>query len=119
MKCNYCGQKAEWVENKEIYGRNYGSSYMIWLCRDCNAYIGCHKNSQVPKGKVLAKKDLREARMKAHAIIDPLWQSGKYKRRTVYLRLKEAFGEEVHVGATTTPEECEEIIKTAKLIFLR
>ena len=104
MKCNYCGQKAEWVENKEIYGRNYGSSYMIWLCRDCNAYIGCHKNSQVPKGKTLAKKDLREARMKAHAIIDPLWQSGKYKRRTVYLRLKEAFGEEVHVGATTTPE---------------
>jgi hypothetical protein len=28
MKCPYCGKKAEWVENKEIYGKNYGNH--IW-----------------------------------------------------------------------------------------
>jgi len=117
MKCNHCGKEAVWVENKEVYGRNYGKSYMIWLCRDCNAYVGCHNNTKEPMGKILAKADLRKARKEAHASIDPLWQSRKYKRRTVYLRLKEAFGYEVHIGATTTPKECEEIIETAKLIF--
>lgn len=119
MQCQHCGQEAEWVENKEVYGRNYGSSYMIWLCRPCDAFVGCHQNTKQPKGRFLAKADLREARKKAHAVIDPLWQSGKYKRRTVYIRLKEAFGKEIHVGDTETPEECEEIIKTAQLIFLR
>ena len=117
MKCNHCGQPAEWVENKEVYGKNYGSSYMIWLCRPCDAYVGCHQNTKQPKGRFLAKTDLREARMKAHAVIDPLWQSGKYSRRIVYVRLAEAFGKQVHVGETETPEECEEIIKTAKLCF--
>lgn len=118
MKCNHCGKEAEWVENKEVYnGKNYGKSYMIWLCRPCDAYIGCHNNTKTPKGDVLAKEDLRKARRLAHSIIDPLWQSGKYKRKTVYIRLEEAFGEPVHVGETKTPEECFEIIKTTKLIF--
>ena len=119
MKCNYCNQEAEWVENKEVYGRNYGQSYMIWLCRECDAYVGCHNNTKIPKGKYLAKADLRKARRKAHSVIDPLWQSKKYKRKTIYLRLKEAFGKEVHIGETRTIEDCEDIIKTAKLIFLR
>jgi hypothetical protein len=119
MKCNHCGKEAKWVENKEVYGRNFGKSYMIWLCKDCDAYVGCHNNTEIPKGKILAKKDLREARRKAHAFIDPLWQSHKYKRNTVYLRLKEAFGYDVHIGGTETPEQCEEIIKTAKLIFTK
>ena len=119
MKCQHCGRDAEWVENKEVYGRNYGNSYMIWLCRPCDAFVGCHQNTKQPKGRFLAKADLREARKKAHAVIDPLWQSGKYKRKTVYIRLNEAFGKVVDVAATETPEECEEIIKTAQLIFLR
>ena len=117
MRCNHCNKEAVWVENKEIYGKNYGKSYMIWWCKDCDAYVGCHNNTKKPKGKYLAKADLREARKKAHSIIDPLWQTGKYKRKTVYIRLKEAFDYEVHIGNTKTPEECEEIIKTANLIF--
>ena len=117
MNCNHCNKPAEWVENKEVYGRNYGSSYMIWLCRDCDAYVGCHNNTKQPKGDYLPKADLRKARRKAHSIIDPIWQTHKYKRNTVYLRLKEAFGREVHIGNTKTVDECEEIIKTAKLIF--
>ena len=117
MDCNHCKNPAEWVENWEVYGMNYGKSYMIWLCRLCDAYVGCHNNTREPRGKYLAKADLRKARMAAHAVIDPLWKSGKYKRNTVYLRLKEAFGKEVHVGNTSSVEECEEIIKTAKLVF--
>ena len=117
MLCPYCGKKAEFVDNKEIYGKRYGKSYMTYWCRECDARVGTHNNSKIPLG-TMAKADLREARKKAHSVIDPLWQSKKYKRKTVYLRLKEAFGKEVHIGETKTPEECEEIIKTANLIFL-
>lgn len=115
MKCTYCDYEAEWVENKEVYGRNYGNSYMIWLCRNCGAYVGCHQNSRTPKG-TFANVELRAARKAAHNAIDPLWKSGKYKRKTVYLRLKDAFGKEIHVGESDE-KQCYEIIETAKLIF--
>jgi hypothetical protein len=117
INCTYCGRPAEWVENKEVYGRNYGDSYMIWLCRPCDAYVGCHQNSRRPKG-TFANRSLRAARRAAHAFIDPLWQSGKYKRKTVYIRLKEAFGTEIHVGESDEAQ-CAAIIETAKLIFQR
>lgn len=117
MKCNHCGKEAEWVENKEVYGKNYGDSYMIWLCRDCDAYVGCHKNTKTPKGQFLAKKDLRQARKEAHSFIDPLWKSGKMSRKRVYRYLSEAYGRQVHVGETSTPEECYGIIATAKALF--
>lgn len=115
MNCTICGKPAEWVENKEVYGRNYGTSYMIWLCRPCDAYVGCHKNTKEAKG-TFADRPTRQARRAAHAIIDPLWQSKKYRRDTVYRRLSEAFGYTVHVGGATK-EECRDIIKTATLVF--
>ncbi|MGH6769514.1 MAG: zinc-finger-containing protein [Xanthobacteraceae bacterium] len=115
MNCSYCGRETEWVPNKEVYGRNYGKSYMIWLCRPCDAYVGCHNNTRQPKGS-FANKELRRARRRAHAVIDPLWLSGKYKRKTVYIRLQEAFGHCVHIGESDAAK-CEEIIETAKLIF--
>jgi len=117
MKCNHCGKDAEWVENKEIYGRNFGKSYMMWLCRDCRAYVGCHQNTKKPMGEFLAKKDLRKARIKAHKIIDELWKSGKYRRKDVYDGLSKALGKRIHIGNTETVKECKDIIETSKLIF--
>lgn len=117
MKCNYCGKEAKWVENKNIYGKNFGKSYMIWWCRDCRAYVGCHNNTKKPKGKFLAKRGLRGARVRAHKVIDELWKSRKYRRRDVYEGLGKAFGYKVHIGNTKTMKECKDIIEASKLIF--
>lgn len=95
--CPYCNKPAEWVENKEVYGRNYGASYMIYLCRSCNAYVGCHHNSIVPKG-TLANAELRAWRIAAHSHIDPIWKSGTLTRKNMYRALKAIFGYEVHIG---------------------
>ena len=86
MTCPYCGKKAQWCENKIIYGRNYGKSYMCYYCADCDAYVGCHQNTQIPLG-TMANKELRGLRIKAHNLIDPLWKSGKMKRGDVYKAL--------------------------------
>ena len=46
----------------------------------------------------MANKELREWRMKAHANIDTYWKEGGMSRGTVYAKLKEKMGREIHVG---------------------
>lgn len=115
MICPYCNKEAKWCENKERYGKNYGKSYMCYFCRDCDAYVGCHNNTRVPLG-TMANAELRGWRIKVHDMIDPLWQSKKYRRGTVYARLKDAMGKEIHVGESDI-ETCKELLKTIPLIF--
>ena len=50
MICPYCNKEAKWCENKVIYGKNYGKSYMCYYCKDCDAYVGCHNNTKFPNG---------------------------------------------------------------------
>jgi hypothetical protein len=116
VRCSICGSEAEWVENKKVYGTNYGDSYMIWLCtnKECRAYVGCHQNTKRPKG-TFADRETRKARMLAHQAIDPIWKSGTLPRGEVYRRLKEEFGREIHIGGATK-EECSQIVKTAQKI---
>lgn len=114
LVCPYCNKEAAWVSNEVVYGRRYGKSYMCYYCRDCDAYVGCHQNSRTPLG-TMANKELRKKRMEVHAVLDPIWKSGKRSRKKVYRMLRDAFGEEVHVGEADL-ERCDEIIKTIKLL---
>ncbi len=102
MNCNYCGKPAEWVENKEVYGRNYGKSYMMWLCGDCDAYVGCHNNTRQSKG-TLANKELRGLRKQAHTLFDPLWKEADRSRGSAYAQLVRETGVQ-HIGESTKEE---------------
>ena len=73
--CDYCNNPAVLVDSKVVYGRSYG---MIYLCQPCDAYVGTHKASGKPLGR-LATAELRKAKIAAHAAFDPLWK-GKVKR---------------------------------------
>lgn len=88
--CNYCNQPCKWVENKEIYGRNYGRSYMIWLCVDCDAYVGCHNNSKKPLGRV-ANKELRDLRKESKNLFISKylrkWNCPNHVKDSMYKRL--------------------------------
>ena len=114
IKCPYCGGKAEWVTNEVIYGRRYGKSYMAYFCALCNAYVGCHNNTKVPLG-TMANKELREWRIKAHAVIDPIWIANGHNRRLIYQKLKVIFGGEFHIGSSTK-EDCKYIIENQDLL---
>ncbi len=108
--CPYCDQPAEWVENKEIYGKNYGKSVMVWLCRPCDAYVGCHNNTKKPLG-IMADIELRTWKNKAHHIFDKQWKGRKRKFRVMaYKRLDEHFGFEVHIGESDV-KMCKKIIE--------
>lgn len=73
--CDYCGRRAEYVDSKVMYGKSYG---MIYLCRNCMAYVGVHKGTDKPLGR-LANAELRYWKKAAHAVFDPLWQRGRFK----------------------------------------
>lgn len=68
--CPYCGAGSELIDSIEVYRISYGPMY---ICRPCNAYVGCHKGTTNALGR-LANKELREWKIKAHAVFDPLWK---------------------------------------------
>ncbi len=106
--CPYCGNEAVWCENKAIYGRNYGKSYMCYYCKKDDAYVGCHQNSREPLG-TMANKELRELRKQCHKLFDPLWKTGKMTRPQAYEYLYEKT--KVNHIAWTNKEDCLRIIK--------
>lgn len=111
MKCNYCNNEAIWCENKTIYGRNYGKSYMVYYCKPCDAYVGCHNNTKQPLGS-LANKELRELRKKSKNMwiekcnID--WSDSRSKANG-YRDLRNRLGYEFHFGESTK-EQCLQVI---------
>lgn len=115
MKCPQCGADAQWVENKAVYGKNYGQSYMMWLCRPCDTRVGCHNNTQEPLG-TMAGPVLRAWRVHAHSMLDPIWKSRKCARGDIYAMLAEHFGREIHMGESDEVT-CRGIIEWAQEKF--
>ena len=51
-KCPYCGAEVELKSAYEVYhtvnSRDWGN---LWVCSNyprCDAYVGCHKNTDIP-----------------------------------------------------------------------
>ena len=115
--CPYCGKRAEFVDSAEVYhGRSYG---MIYLCRPCDAYVGCHGNGKgdSPKGR-LANAELRRWKIAAHDAFDPLWKFGPFRgrRNAAYAWLAEQMGlpkEKTHIGMFDVAE-CQQVIQICK-----
>ncbi len=70
--CPYCGKRPLLVDSEVIYGtgKNFGK---LWACMACNAWVGCHKGTTKPLGR-LANDELRKCKVEAHAWFDPLWK---------------------------------------------
>lgn len=48
--CDYCGTPADFVDSSVVYhGHSFG---MIYLCPRCGAYVGVHKGSDKPLGRL-------------------------------------------------------------------
>ncbi|WP_369797285.1 zinc-finger-containing protein [Enterobacter sp. BIDMC 29] len=69
--CSYCNNNALLAKGSQIYFKpNYfKDNKYYWICRACEAWVGCHKNSGRPMGTP-AKCNLRELRKKAHLKFD-------------------------------------------------
>jgi zinc-finger-containing domain len=71
--CDYCGKSAPLVSGLTIYPSKPELSHKnYYLCRPCNAWVGCHKGTDTPFGR-LADAGLRYWRIAAHEAFDPIW----------------------------------------------
>lgn len=124
--CGYCKREAELVSGDVLQpGRTDLSSKNFWRCQVCDAWVGCHAPAQaggteglgdgtVPMG-TLANAELRRWRSTAHALFDPLWQSGKMSRVQAYGWLSKTMRlprEQCHIGMFDVGQ-CKAVVRAA------
>ena len=109
QECPYCARASELVKGSAIYPHRADLwQNNFYLCSPCSAWVGCHRGSLKPLGR-LANAELRKAKNAAHAAFDRLWQAkirrdGCAKRQARgagYTWLAEQMGiarEDCHIG---------------------
>jgi len=115
LYCPYCNKEAVLASSKEIYnGQDYG---LIWICRPCRAYVGCHRGTTKPLGR-LANAELRDWKKRVHAVFDPLWKNGKMRRGEAYRKLANMLKikrEYCHIGMFDV-KMCERVVNRFRAI---
>lgn len=107
--CRYCGGKVILTDASEIYER---STEKIYLCTNCNAYVGVHKGTDRPMGK-LANAALRMKRRETHSVFDAFWSARNMTRKDAYRWLARELGvpqSRAHIG-NMEMDECERVIR--------
>lgn len=123
LKIYCCGCKqdveARLTDGSEIYAhRKYLASLPFWICDSCKNFVGCHhktKNRTKPLG-VIPTADIKDARKHIHALLDPMWESGAIKRKSIYLMLTEKFGKQYHTAEIRSIDEARLIYREIKSI---
>ena len=108
--CPYCGRETELIDSSEIYhGMSYG---WLYICRPCNAYVGCYKGTKRALGR-LANAELRQLKHDAHEAFDQLWKQGFMSRPQSYSWLSQQMGtdtEHTHIGMYDE-KQCKKVIE--------
>lgn len=116
VKCPYCDREPLLVKGDVIYPKRQDLvNNLYWLCKPCDAYVGCHGDSSRPMGR-LANAELRQAKVKAHKVFDPLWKSGRMTRRQAYAWLATRLDiprDQTHIGMFDV-ETCLKVVQIMK-----
>ena len=116
--CPYCQQFSKQVTGKEIYPhRKDLFSLVFYSCKPCDAYVGTHKGTTQPLGR-LADPTLRKAKSATHRAFDPIWKNEHMKRKAAYAWLADQLSinvKDCHIGMFDI-EKCKKatIISTSK-----
>lgn len=117
--CIHCNNPSKLVKGKIIYPHRKDLYYKyFYLCKSCNAYVGCHQGTNTPYGTPV-KAELRKLRNQAHKYFDKLWQSGLLTRFEAYKQLAnymELHINDTHIGMFNE-KQCEEVIMFSERYF--
>ena len=110
---------ARLTDGKEIYPhRSDLFDLPFWKCDACNNFVGCHhktKDRTRPLG-VIVSQPIKNMRKKIHALLDPVWQSGKRHRGSVYAEMSKRLGYQFHTAEIRTIREANVIYGHAQEI---
>ena len=113
--CRYCGGVIRRIPAQRVYGDATGRLKMqnqwLYQCQNCNARVGCHRDTKRPLGNV-ANEVLRLKRVETHRIFDAFWESRGMTRTAAYKWLAERMelpGEQAHIGGFEM-EQCQKLV---------
>lgn len=115
--CCGCGHdiQARLTNGSEIYPhRKDLKSLPFWKCDECGNFVGCHKKSRTPTKPlgVIPSPELRNARIKIHEILDPIWKNGHMTRGNVYREIANSLGiDEYHTANIRNIEYARKVYK--------
>lgn len=104
------------TDGREIYPHRPDlAEKRFWRCDQCRLHVGCHPISTRPLG-VIPTLEISGARSKIHAILDPIWKSGRQTRSQVYKRLSDRLGHQYHTAEIRTIDEARNVWRAVKEI---
>ena len=113
--CRYCGGVIRLVPAEKVYQaateRLKQQRQWIYQCQNCNARVGCHRDSKRPLGNV-ANEVLRLKRRETHQVFDQYWQSSGLSRTKAYKWLAGQMNlpeKNAHIGGFEM-EQCQRLI---------
>ena len=116
IRCCGCGEnvQARLTDGREIYPhRSDLAGLPFWKCDACGNFVGCHhktKNRTQPLG-CIPTPEIKKARQHIHALLDPIWQSGKMKRGEIYRKLSDELGWKYHTANIRRVEEARKVYR--------
>ena len=119
--CNECNKEvdANLVTGDNVYPHRQDLYNLhFWVCPNCSAFVGTHKNSpdHKPLG-TLAGPNLRKWRNWVHFNIDSYWRTGITTRKNMYKQLSKKFDGEFHTAKLKTKQECEQAVSYAEELY--
>jgi len=118
VECPECGSRMFLRETKRFKYPN-GGNRKFWGCgrwpeTGCQGIVGAHPDGR-PLGRPVDKKG-REARQRAHAAFDVLWQHGGITRKQAYRWLSDYLGvPDVHISDMTV-QECDQVVDASVVL---
>lgn len=116
--CCGCGYEipARLTSGKEVYPHlPHLHRLHFWKCHACGNSVGCHKGSKkhAPLG-CIPTPEIKRARRHIHRLLDPLWKSGKVKRRVIYEHLSEKLGYRYHTADLRDIDEARRVYRLVR-----
>lgn len=112
--CPYCKVPSD-LRLQKIYSVSYSRQEYIRICPKCGAYVGCHRGTQIAKGR-LANPNLRQLKIQAHFYFDQIWRNKAMGRKEAYSWLAEKLSlpvEFTHIG-WFNDQTCKDVIYYSK-----
>jgi len=113
--CTHCKKdiEARLTNGAEIYPHRTDLEQLpFWICA-CGNFVGCHHKTNEPTKPLgcIPTWEIKNARQHIHALLDPIWKSGKIRRQTLYAKISDKLGYTYHTAEIRDIEEARNIYK--------
>lgn len=108
---------ARLTDGKEIYPHRTDLHRLpFWRCDSCGNFVGCHHktaNRTKPLG-CIPTPEIKEARKRIHAEMDPIWRSGKVGRSAIYGAISAELGREYHTAELRSMDDVAKVLAVVR-----